>query len=115
LVFVLNFIPIIGSAIAVVILVLLYAVTAGFSLNVLWYFLALMAIQVLFGNILEPRIAGKRLNMSPIVILISLYLWGWIWGVVGMLLSVPLTILIMVLVRHLGGRGSTDAQVANNV
>lgn len=108
LVFVLNFIPIVGSAIAVVILVLLYAVTVGFSLNILWYFLALMAVQVLFGNILEPRIAGKRLNMSPIVILISLYVWGWIWGIIGMLLSVPLTILVMVAVKHFGARGAGE-------
>jgi predicted PurR-regulated permease PerM len=106
LVFVLNFIPIVGSAIAVVILVVLYAVTGGLSLSVLWYFLALMAVQILFGNILEPRIAGKRLNMSPILILISLYVWGWIWGIIGMLLSVPLTIVIMIIVKHFGAQQS---------
>jgi predicted PurR-regulated permease PerM len=109
LVFALNFIPVIGSAIAVLILVVLYAATAGFSLNVLWYSLALMAVQVLFGNILEPRIAGKRLKMSPIVILISLYVWGWIWGVVGMMLSVPLTIVIMIIVKHFRARQSPES------
>lgn len=102
IVFMLNFIPIIGSLVAVVIVSLLYALTFGFSINVLWLFLALMAVQVFFGNILEPKIAGKRLKMSPILIVISLYVWGWIWGVVGMFLSVPLTIFIMILARYLG-------------
>jgi len=65
-------------------------------------FLLLMVVQVLFGSILEPKIAGSRLNMSPILIILSLYVWGWIWGVIGMLLSVPLTILIMIIIKHVG-------------
>ena len=67
-----------------------------------------MAVQILFGNILEPKLAGKRLNMSPILILISLYVWGWIWGVVGMFLSVPLTIMILIVVRHMGSMGTAN-------
>ena len=102
LIFLLNFIPIVGSLIAVVVVVGLYAVLFGLSAKVGWLLLAMMAVQILFGNILEPRIAGKRLNMSPILILISLYVWGWIWGVTGMLLSVPLTILILVVLKHTG-------------
>ncbi len=101
LIFLLNFIPIVGSFIAVLVVAVLYIVTIGLSGNVGWLLLALMAVQVLFGNILEPKLAGKRLNMSPIVILISLYVWGWIWGVVGMFLSVPLTIMILIVVRHI--------------
>jgi predicted PurR-regulated permease PerM len=102
LIFLLNFIPIIGSAIAVIVVVLLYFVTFGLSINLLWLLLVLLAVQVLFGNILEPKMTGERLNMSPIIILVSLYIWGWIWGVVGMFLSVPLTIMILILVRHMG-------------
>ena len=48
-----------------------------------------MAVQILFGSILEPKITGEKLNMSPILIVVSLYVWGWIWGISGMLLSVP--------------------------
>ena len=101
-VFLLNFIPIIGSMIAVIIIVLLYVLSFGLAMKVLWLFLLLMAVQILFGSILEPKIAGDRLNMSPILIILSLYLWGWIWGIIGMLLSVPLTILIMITVKHMG-------------
>ncbi len=102
LIFLLNFIPIVGSLIAVLFVVILYILTVGLSAKVGWLLLALMAVQILFGNILEPKLAGKRLNMSPILILISLYVWGWIWGVVGMFLSVPLTIMILIVIRHIG-------------
>ena len=112
-VFLLNFIPIIGSMIAVIIIVLLYVLTFGFAMKVLWLFLLLMAVQILFGSILEPKIAGDRLNMSPILIILSLYLWGWIWGIIGMLLSVPLTILIMIAIKHMGQmETSEDVPVA---
>lgn len=112
IIFLLNFIPVIGSIVAVMIVTLLYIVTIGATATVLWLFLCLMAVQVIFGSILEPKIAGKRLNMSPIVILISLYVWGWIWGIVGMLLSVPLTILILVIVKHMNARAVDHAQPA---
>ena len=101
-IFILNFIPIIGSLIAVVIVLLLYGLTFGVSGALVGLALALTAIQVLFGSILEPKITGKRLNMSPILIIISLYVWGWIWGILGMLLSVPLTILIMIVLKYVG-------------
>jgi len=102
IIFILNFIPIIGSLIAVVVVLLLYALAFGLSGTLVWLALALTAIQVLFGSILEPKITGKRLNMSPILIIISLYVWGWIWGVLGMLLSVPLTILILIVLKYVG-------------
>ena len=102
IIFMLNFIPIIGSLIAVVIVLILYVLEFGLSANVAWLFIILMAVQVLFGSILEPKIAGSRLNISPILIILSLYLWGWIWGIIGMLLSVPLTIFIKIILRHVG-------------
>ena len=100
MVFLLNFIPIIGSLFAVLIIILLYVMTAGLSSTVGWFFLLLMAVQVFFGSILEPKMAGDKLKMSPLLIILSLYVWGWIWGIVGMLLSVPLTILVMIIIRH---------------
>lgn len=101
-IFVLNFIPVIGSMIAVIIVLIMYLLTVGVSANAAWLFLSLMAVQTLFGSILEPKIAGSRLNMSPVLIILSLYLWGWIWGIIGMLMSVPLTIVILIILRHMG-------------
>ncbi len=102
IIFLLNFIPVIGSLVAVVIILVLYLLTFGPSANAAWLFMLLIAIQTLFGSILEPKIAGDRLNMSPILIIVSLYLWGWMWGIIGMLLSVPLTLLIMITLKHIG-------------
>jgi predicted PurR-regulated permease PerM len=56
-----------------------------------------MVVQILFGSILEPKIAGRRLNMFPILIIISLYEWGWIQGIPGLLLSLPLTMPIRII------------------
>ena len=57
---------------------------------------AVGAIQVLVGNFLEPKLMGNSLNVSPLVVLISLAFWGWLWGVVGMIISVPITIMIII-------------------
>ena len=111
IIFMLNFIPIIGSLVAVGIVMILYVLAIGLSAKAIWLFVLLMASQVLFGSILEPKIAGDRLKISPILIIFSLYLWGWIWGVVGMLLSVPLAIFIKILITHVGAM-KTDNQDA---
>lgn len=91
LIFVLNFIPNFGSIIATLFPILMGLLKYGFSLKVLLVAIALMVIQFIIGNVIEPKITGKSLNLSPIVILISLIFWGYIWGIVGMMLAVPLT------------------------
>ncbi|HLP47942.1 MAG TPA: AI-2E family transporter, partial [Candidatus Kapabacteria bacterium] len=91
LVTLLNFIPNIGSFIAVLFPVLVCFLQYGFSLRLFLVAGALMTAQFTVANFLEPRITGKSLNLSPVVILVSLIFWGYIWGIVGMILSVPLT------------------------
>jgi AI-2 transport protein TqsA len=109
LVFILNFIPLIGSVAAVGIILVLYIVSFGLTVNAAWLFFCLMAVQVFFGSVLEPKIAGSRLNISPIVIILSLSLWGWIWGIIGMLISVPLTIFIKIILMHVGPLKTDDS------
>lgn len=100
LIFLLNFIPTIGSMIAVAFPVFLSLVQFAEPSNALLLLLSLISIQLLIGNILEPRFAGRSLNLSPVVILLSLVLWGNIWGVVGMFLCIPLTVMInLILVK----------------
>jgi len=57
----------------------------------------LATIQFTIGNILEPRFMGSSLNLSPLVVMLSLAIWGSIWGVAGMFLSVPFTVILMII------------------
>ncbi len=90
LAFLLNYLPTIGSIIAAVpaILLALVQLGPGAAAATLAGF---AAINVVFGNIVEPRLMGYGVGISPLVVFIGLLFWGWVFGPVGMLLSVPLT------------------------
>jgi len=103
LIFALNFIPYIGSLIAVAFPVLLSLVQFGDPTTFLVTAFALTAIQVLVGNIIEPRLLGRSLNLSPVVILLSLALWGGIWGPVGALFSVPIMVILTIVMARFPG------------
>ncbi len=101
LIFVLNFIPNFGSMVATAFPIVIGIINYGFSVRVLIVALALMLTQMIIGNVIEPSITGKNLNLSPIVILVSLIFWGWIWGITGMILAVPLTSAIKIIFEHI--------------
>ena len=72
---------------------ILFAILMGMTLNeVILVSLGLIGLQILFGNIIEPKLTGKTLNLSTLAILINLVFWGLIWGVAGMFFSVPLLV-----------------------
>ncbi len=97
IIFLLNFIPNIGSIIAVTFPVL-FSLVQFESLYLTSVFLALMiSVQVLMGNFVEPKFVGNKLNLSPLVIILSLVFWGSLWWVVGMLLSVPIMVIINII------------------
>jgi predicted PurR-regulated permease PerM len=99
LAFLLNFIPTIGSIIAALPPLLLSLVQLGpwYALGVMILFLA---VNMIIGNILEPALTGRQLGMSPLVVFGSLLFWGWVWGPVGMILSVPLTMIIKIILEN---------------
>ncbi|HPN37214.1 MAG TPA: AI-2E family transporter [Melioribacteraceae bacterium] len=95
--FFLNFIPNIGSIISVLLpttMCLIQYETIGYAVFLL---IILMLVQNLIGNILEPKIFGNKLGLNPIIILLSLLLWGYIWGIGGMILSVPITAVLKII------------------
>jgi len=95
LAFILNFIPNIGSIIASVPALLMAIVQYDFTMAIGVGILYLV-VNVSIGSILEPRILGRGLGLSPLIIFLSLIFWGWILGPIGMLLSVPLTIMMKI-------------------
>ncbi len=99
-VFLLNFIPTIGSAAALILPVLFSIVQFDTLTSALIVIIILAIIQTLAFNVAEPMVIGNRLNLNPIIILLSVLVWGYIWGIVGMLLSVPITAIIKIIISN---------------
>jgi predicted PurR-regulated permease PerM len=94
--FVLNYVPTVGSIIAGLPAVLLSLILHGTLGHALVVTAGYMTVNTLFGNILEPNLMGRRLGLSTLVVILSLLFWGWAWGPLGALLSVPLTVVVKI-------------------
>lgn len=90
-----NFIPNVGSILAAIPAVLLAVVQLGVGDAVI-VALGYLAVNVVMGNLIEPRVMGSGLGLSPLVVFLSLLLWGWLFGPVGMFLSIPLTMIVKI-------------------
>ncbi|MGI9399688.1 MAG: AI-2E family transporter [Rhizobiaceae bacterium] len=101
LAFVLNFIPVIGSAIAVVIPVVLAVMQFDTLAPALQLAVLLGVVQAVVGNVIEPRLMGKSLNLSPFVVIVALTFWTTIWGIPGAFLSVPITASAVIICRDI--------------
>ena len=97
--FVLNFIPNLGSIIAAVPTTLLAMVQIGVGRGLL-VALGYLVVNMVIGNLIEPHLMGRRLGLSTLVVVLSLVFWGWVWGPIGMLLSVPLTMVVKIMLEN---------------
>jgi predicted PurR-regulated permease PerM len=97
--FLLNYIPSIGSIIAAVPTVLLALVQLGIG-GMIWTGVGYLVVNMVMGNIIEPKVMGKGLGLSTLVVFLSLIIWGFILGTVGMFLSIPLTITIKIMLEQ---------------
>ena len=97
LAFVLNFIPTVGSIVATIPPILLGLIQLNTIPPLLFLGLCLIAIQFFFGNFLEPKLLGASLSLNAVVVILGLVFWGYLWGVTGMILSVPLLVLLKVI------------------
>ena len=91
-VFITSYIPTIGAIVACALPILYSLITAPSLHQPILTAIGLIGLQIIFGNILEPKLTGKTLNLSTLAILINLVFWGMIWGIAGMFFSVPLLV-----------------------
>jgi len=100
--FIMNFIPALGS------------IVAGFTISIFaliqfWpdpvpvvlVVILILAVNVILGNILDPKIIGEHVGISPLMVLLSLLIWGWVWGFAGMVLAVPMTVIIKIVCENI--------------
>ena len=100
MVFFFYYIPTVGSILAILAPALLTLVQFDHLTPFLVVLLVNGTIQIVMANVIEPAIMGRSLNLSPLVVIISLTLWGTIWGVVGMFLCVPIMVVLLIVFAH---------------
>ncbi|HYQ58539.1 MAG TPA: AI-2E family transporter [Draconibacterium sp.] len=103
LIFVLNFIPTIGSLIATIFPTVFAILQFGEITPGILVLSIVGAIQLVVGNFIEPKLMGNSLNISPLVVFLTLAIWGVIWGISGMLLSVPITVILIIIMSEFPG------------
>ena len=102
LAFVLNFIPNFGSIISGIL-------TTFFALvqfwpkpaPVIWVGFVMLAVNMILGNFVEPKVQGRNLGLSPFIIIVSLSVWGWLWGFLGMILAVPMMVILKIVCENI--------------
>jgi AI-2 transport protein TqsA len=103
LIFILNFIPTIGSLVATIFPAIFALLQFGEFTPAILVLAIVGAIQLVVGNFIEPRAMGKTMNISPLVVILTLMLWGMMWGIPGMLLSVPITVILIIIMSEFEG------------
>lgn len=98
--FVLNYVPTIGSVIAAVPAILLSLIQVGTFGHLFGVMSGYVVVNLVFGNLIEPNLLGRRLGLSTLVVLLSLVFWGWLWGPMGALLAVPLTMVVKIMLEN---------------
>jgi len=98
--FAINFVQMVGSIITVVFLSLFAFVQLDPSSTLLFFIISITGVQVLFGSILEPIFMGKSFSINIIAVLVMLMFWGYIWGVPGLIMAIPLTVFIKIILEQ---------------
>ncbi len=99
--FLLNFIPSIGSLLAAILRVGFAFFQFGTFWTPFWILVITVGLDTIMGDFVEPRVMGKGLGLSPLLVFFSLLFWGWLWGIPGMILSVPLTAVIKIVCQNI--------------
>ena len=111
----LNYIPYVGSMLGVIFPVVLSMAQFGSIQKTLIVAALLTAAQIWVGNVLEPRMVGRKVNMSPFVVMVALALWSSVWGVAGAILAIPLTSIIAIIMANFESTRPFAVLLAENV
>ena len=98
--FVINFLQMVGSFISVILLAIFAFVELDPTSTLFFFILSITLVQVLFGGILEPVFMGKSFSINVITILVMLMLWGFIWGIPGLIMSIPITVFLKIILEQ---------------
>jgi AI-2 transport protein TqsA len=101
LTFILNYIPNIGSLIASILPMLVAFIEYGVGATALSFALLLVIVHNITGNVIEPHVMGRQMDLSPVFVLFSLIFWGYVWGIVGMFLAVPISAAMKILFSNI--------------
>ncbi len=100
LAFLFNYIPNIGSFIATALRVGFAFFQFGTIWVPLWIYIITSGLDMIVGNVIEPRIMGRGLGLSPLVVIFSLIFWGWLWGISGMILAIPILAVLKIICQN---------------
>ncbi|WP_336065692.1 AI-2E family transporter [Mesoflavibacter sp. CH_XMU1404-2] len=98
--FIINFVQMVGSFITVILLSIFAFVELEMSSILLFFVISITSVQVLFGAILEPIFMGKSFSINIIAVLVMLMFWGFIWGVPGLIMAIPITVFIKIILEQ---------------
>ncbi len=101
LIFILNYIPNLGSIVASAFPMLICFIQFGISWQLIAISIVLISTQMIMGNFVEPKMMGTGLKLSPLFVLIALIFWFWVWGPVGMILAVPISSAINLIIKEI--------------
>lgn len=98
--FLINFVQMVGSIITVILLSMFAFIELDPTSTLFFFVVTITGVQVLFGSILEPIFMGKSFSLNVITVLVMLMLWGYIWGVPGLIMSIPITVFIKIMLEQ---------------
>lgn len=96
----LNFIPYLGAFVSVVLIGIITLTTFDGTQHVVLACGGFLLIDLLKGNLVGPLVLGRRMPLNTVAVFVSLLFWGWVWGIPGVIMAVPLTVMIQVICSH---------------
>jgi len=111
--FVLSFIPNIGSILSTLFPITICLLQYGLGFRLVALILLLIGNELFFGNFVEPKLMGNKLNLTPIMVIISLVFWAYVWGIVGMMIAVPITSSINIILKRINKNSMISAIISD--